>query len=55
MPEKKQRKAKKPDLKVKKHTVKDLDPEKASQQIKGGQRCIPTVCLNSGCNEYYTG
>jgi hypothetical protein len=51
IPEKKQRKAKKPDLKVKKQTVKDLDPEKASQQIKGGQagaRLCGIKCESNG-------
>jgi heterodisulfide reductase subunit C len=47
--QKKQKKAKKPDLKVKKQTVKDLDPEKGSEQIKGGAMCIP--CTGS-CGRY---
>jgi len=34
--EKNQKKAKKPDLKFKKEKVKDLDPDKASDKVKGG-------------------
>ena len=46
----KQRKAKKPALKINKQTVKDLDPEKASQQVKGGHACVPTYEESAACH-----
>jgi hypothetical protein len=48
-----QKKGKKTHLKVKKQTVKDLDAEKASQRVKGGQKCNPTLCLPSYCGGSY--